>query len=60
MIALRLLWILPIIFLLAGFTYADNEACYDCHSDEDLDMVRGGRTLSVYVDEDVFTKSVHA
>ncbi len=39
---------------------ADNEACFDCHSDEDLEMERGGRTISVFVDEDVFTKSVHA
>jgi len=38
----------------------DNESCLDCHSDPDLEMERGGRTVSLYVDSDVFSRSQHA
>ncbi len=37
----------------------DNETCFDCHSDEDFDTRRGGKTISLFVDESVFLESVH-
>jgi len=39
---------------------ADNETCFDCHSDVDLETQRGGKTVSLYVNEQVFNSSVHA
>ncbi|UCG53646.1 MAG: cytochrome c3 family protein [Candidatus Latescibacterota bacterium] len=38
---------------------ADNETCFDCHSDSDLTKRRRGKTISLYVDETVFGRSVH-
>ena len=34
----------------------ENETCFDCHSDEDLERENGE---SVFVEEDVFAASVH-
>jgi len=38
----------------------DNETCFDCHDDRDLDTRRGGKTISLFVDEAIFLKSVHS
>lgn len=38
----------------------DNETCLDCHSDPDLDKKRNGRTVSLFVDDAVFMRSVHS
>ncbi|MDH3215989.1 MAG: cytochrome c3 family protein [Candidatus Krumholzibacteria bacterium] len=38
---------------------SDNETCLDCHSDRDLETRRRGRTVSLFVDESVFLKSMH-
>jgi cytochrome b subunit of formate dehydrogenase len=38
---------------------ADNETCLDCHSDPDLEKTRGQRTVSLFVNEAVFLKSIH-
>jgi len=56
---IKIVVVFVLLLILSGLSHADNEDCFDCHSDEDLDMERGGRTISVFVDEDVFTKSVH-
>jgi hypothetical protein len=39
---------------------ADNEACLDCHSDEELTTERRGKSVSLFLDESIFAKSVHA
>jgi cytochrome b subunit of formate dehydrogenase len=54
--------ILTFIFALQGVLLIaqDNESCLDCHSDPDLETERGGRTVSLYVNETKFTISVHA
>ena len=36
------------------------ETCLDCHSDPDMEMERGERTISVFVDEEVLRGSIHA
>jgi cytochrome b subunit of formate dehydrogenase len=38
---------------------SDNETCLDCHSDPDLETRIRGRTVSLYLDESIFLKSVH-
>lgn len=38
----------------------DSNDCFMCHSDETLDKSEGGRTISLYVDEEVFSSSIHA
>ncbi len=38
---------------------ADNQTCLDCHSDRGLTKSRKGKTISLYVDEPQFTRSVH-
>ncbi len=37
----------------------DNETCLDCHSDRDLETERAGKIVSLFVDGDVFSRSVH-
>jgi cytochrome b subunit of formate dehydrogenase len=37
----------------------DNETCFDCHDDPDFETERGGSTISLYVNPDVFGHSVH-
>jgi hypothetical protein len=37
-----------------------NSDCLACHSDESLTKKRGGKTISLYVDEAKFSSSVHA
>ena len=38
---------------------ADNQKCFDCHSDADLTGTHAGEEMSVFVDEAVFGASVH-
>ena len=48
------------LFVLAGKTYSQsNDDCFMCHSDNTLTMQKNGRTISLYVDQKVFEKSVH-
>ncbi len=46
-------------FLLSSFSMADNDACLDCHSDEDLTTERRGQKISLFVDDKIFSGSVH-
>jgi len=55
----RLGFVLTFLFI-SNMLFADNEACFDCHSDNELEMERRGRTISVYIDESIFSRSVHA
>jgi predicted CXXCH cytochrome family protein len=38
----------------------ENSVCLTCHEDKDLTGTRDGKEISVFVDEMVFSKSVHA
>lgn len=38
----------------------ENSDCLMCHEDESLTAERGGKTVSLFVDQKVFSKSVHA
>jgi cytochrome b subunit of formate dehydrogenase len=40
-------------------TAVDNETCLDCHSDPELEKTRGRKTVSLFVDESIFLKSIH-
>lgn len=37
----------------------DNETCLDCHSDPELEKTRGRTTVSLFVDNSLFRKSIH-
>ncbi|PKP29539.1 MAG: hypothetical protein CVU00_15155 [Bacteroidetes bacterium HGW-Bacteroidetes-17] len=36
-----------------------NEDCMMCHEDQELTMVKGGKTISVFVKASIIGKSVH-
>ena len=38
---------------------ADNEVCYDCHSDDELTTEHRGQEISLFVDNEIFSRSVH-
>ena len=47
--------------LFAGAAHATSaEECLGCHSDKDMSKERKGAKISLFVDEPVFSKSVHA
>ncbi|TFH00324.1 MAG: hypothetical protein E4H13_07755, partial [Calditrichales bacterium] len=56
---MRLLFFTLILFIAQGLVWADNEACYDCHSDPELTTEQGGRKVSLFVNDTKFKKSVH-
>ncbi len=56
-LTLSAIWIFVLFIVVAGA--ATNEDCQMCHSDPDLTTVRQGRTVSLFVNFDVFGKSVH-
>ena len=39
---------------------AEDKDCFDCHDDKGLETERNGQTISLYVDKDAFSKSIHA
>jgi len=41
------------------FALTDYE-CLDCHGDKDFTTVKNGETISLYIDIDVFKKTIHA
>lgn len=56
----RMLLFSLLVMLLSIPAYAMTTSdCFDCHSDEDLVKESDGSGLSVYVDEEVFTSSIH-
>ncbi len=60
MLKFTILLILPILILLPiSLAAVDNETCLDCHSDPDLEKTRGGKTISLFLDEAVFLNSIH-
>jgi predicted CXXCH cytochrome family protein len=54
---LRFLFILTI--LLPAVLLADNDDCFACHSDPDLVSESGAKPRSVFIDESIFSTSVH-
>jgi hypothetical protein len=48
-----------LLLLAAGAFAQKNSDCLDCHADKSLTMTRRGRTVSVFVDQAAFEKSVH-
>ena len=67
--AIRIRGVAPGIFLLASLGFLcpapralaqENEECLACHGDVTLTTERGGKTVSVYVNEKKFAGSVHA
>lgn len=50
-----------LLFLIINTFYAQSsEICFDCHSDKDLTTERNNKTISLFVDQDQFSHSVHA
>ncbi|MBM3311748.1 MAG: hypothetical protein FJY80_09585 [Candidatus Aminicenantes bacterium] len=48
-----------LVLLAAGAFAQKNSDCLDCHADKSLTMSRRGGTISVFVDQAAFVKSVH-
>ncbi len=38
----------------------DTELCLSCHEDPELSYEKDGKTVSLYIDEKLYNKSVHA
>jgi hypothetical protein len=53
------LWPLVVLFLTAAVHAQENSDCLVCHGTKGLTTKRGGRTISLYVDEKSFGASVH-
>ncbi len=52
-----------ILFIIAFACYnfaQTSEDCLDCHTDKDLSLERNNKNISLFVDKEAFTKSVHA
>ncbi len=58
-LTLRLQTVMLLIFLVSLSAAASNEDCQMCHSDPDLTGDIHGRTVSVFVDINKYSKSVH-
>ncbi len=54
------LGVLLLLGLARGLAAQENSDCLACHSDESLTKKRGGRTVSLFVDEKRLARSVHA
>jgi len=52
--------VLLLLFSLDGWGQFSNEDCLNCHSDKTLSKTEKGKTVSLFTDESVFKKSVHA
>lgn len=51
--------ILFVLIPLSNLLSQTNEDCQTCHSDKDLTMEKKGKTVSLFVDENVLKNSVH-
>ncbi|MFQ5583858.1 MAG: cytochrome c3 family protein [Calditrichia bacterium] len=51
--------LLIVTFLYSGVAAQSNSDCLDCHSDPELTAKRGGKEISMYIDIDVYDRSVH-
>jgi len=49
---------MAIFFSQGAFALTDDD-CMDCHSDKELTTEKDGKTISLYVDEEVFKQSLH-
>ena len=59
MTVFRLFILLLLCFAVNPLKAVENETCFECHSDASLTKERGGASISLYVDENIFSKSVH-
>lgn len=51
--------LLTAIFFSQGAFALTDDDCMDCHSDKELTTEKDGKTISLYVDEEVFKQSLH-
>ncbi|MBD3402894.1 hypothetical protein GF420_08355 [candidate division GN15 bacterium] len=56
---LLLLMVTAVVFSPGVVLSQSNDDCFMCHSDPDLTVERGGREISMYVDEETHAGSVH-
>ena len=56
---LATLFLSLVVFITPGAATPANEDCLACHSDKSLTTKRGGRTVSIFVDQKRFAGSVH-
>lgn len=55
---LVIIMLTAVFFSQGAFALTDDD-CMDCHSDEELTTEKDGKTLSLYVDEEIFKQSLH-
>ncbi len=58
------LWVTLLLFAVSFVTYSSasgptSDDCLACHSDKSLTTKRGGRTVSLFVDQKKFAGSIH-
>lgn len=56
---MKTLILLAISILLPNLAVAQESLCFDCHSDEELTMEVGKKSISLFVDSERFNNSVH-
>lgn len=57
----RSLFLLLFIFIGADYlSAAEDEDCFTCHEDRALTTQRGNQEISLYVDRDIFSRSIHS
>jgi len=58
---LTTLIVLSAILLFSGKTFAmSDENCMECHGDKEMTTEKDGKTISLYVDYDLFKETIHA
>ena len=59
--AMRKILVLTIVLLAVSSTALamSNSDCLDCHSDETLTKMAGGKEISLFIDESVYGASIH-
>lgn len=57
--SLLVLTLTILILIKVNLIAQTNEDCQACHSDKDLSMERKGKTISLFVDENILKNSVH-
>jgi predicted CXXCH cytochrome family protein len=56
----KYLFLLLFTMFFASPIYSQNEACMDCHSDNELTMERAGKEISIFVNGEHYLSSIHA
>jgi cytochrome b subunit of formate dehydrogenase len=58
-VKVKILCICLLLLAVSPLWAVDNETCLDCHDDPDFETERNGKTISLFVNYDVFLNSVH-